>query len=59
MHNDDILDELHKVRDRLLREAGGSLADIGEWLRTREVEEKRKVVSLEPKKPKSDAGEAA
>lgn len=56
---DEILDELHAVREQLLREAGGDLAGLYRWLKEREAESARELVPQPTRKPEEGESEAA
>lgn len=59
MGHDDILDELHQIREKLVRESGGDIASLFRWLREKAKEEGHETVSLAPKPPTPRATEAA
>jgi hypothetical protein len=53
MIEDPIVEEVHKTRERLLREYGGTEGLLPE-LRAIEREMKDRVVRLKPRRPKTD-----
>jgi hypothetical protein len=55
---DEIIDEVRAVRERLLKEAGGTVDALIAWLRKLESAEKRPVVTREPRRA-TRRGEAA
>jgi hypothetical protein len=59
MANDEILDELHRVREQLVAEAGGDIAGLFRLLRATARAEKQETVSLPAKAPAGPSSEAA
>jgi hypothetical protein len=51
MADDEIIDELHRVREQLVDEAGGDVAGLFRLLRAKARAEGQKTVSLPPKVP--------
>ncbi len=51
MADDEILDELHRVREQLVAEAGGDIAGLFRLLRATAQAEGQRTVSLPPKVP--------
>ncbi len=48
-HRDEILDELHRVREQMLQEAGGTLEGLFAKIREAEAQETRPLVSRPPR----------
>ncbi len=59
MANDEILDELHRVREQLVAEAGGDVAGLFRLLRATARAERRETVTLPAKTPAEKNSEAA
>ncbi|MFY9825655.1 MAG: hypothetical protein WAM82_30050 [Thermoanaerobaculia bacterium] len=59
MADDEILDELHRVREQLVAEAGGDIAGLFQLLRATAHAEGQKTVSLPAKVPAERSSEAA
>ncbi len=51
MADDEILDELNRVREQLVAEAGGDIASLFRLLRSTARAEGQRTVSLSPKVP--------
>ena len=45
MSKDPIVEEIHRVRERLLEDCGGSLDKLMDRLKVREADDKRRIVS--------------
>lgn len=59
MANDEILDELHRVREQLVAEAGGDIAGLFRLLRDTARAEGQQTVTLPAKVPAGKSTEAA
>ena len=59
MGDDEILEELHEVRERLVADAGGDIAGLFRWLRDAERAEGRPTVTRSPKLPTPQCPETA
>jgi hypothetical protein len=59
MADDEILDELHRVREQLVAEAGGDIAGLFRLLRATSRAEGQETVTLPAKVPAARSSEAA
>ncbi len=59
MANDEILDELHRVREQLVAEAGGDIAGLFRLLRDMARATGQETVTLPVKVPEVKSSEAA
>jgi len=59
MANDEILDELHRVREQLVAKAGGDIAGLFRLLRDTAHAEGQQTVTLPAKVPAVKSSEAA
>jgi len=59
MESDEILDELHRVREQLVAEGGGDIAGLFRLLRATARAEGQETVTLPAKVPTEKGSEAA
>ncbi len=59
MARDEIVEEVRAIRKRLLEEAGGTLEGLIAKIREEEAKEKSRLVTLPPRRPGEEKGEAA
>jgi hypothetical protein len=59
MANDEILDELHRVREELVAEAGGDIAGLFRLMRSSAGAKGQETVTLPAKVPAVKSSEAA
>jgi hypothetical protein len=54
MIDDPIVEEIHKIREKMLEECGGDLAKLFERFRAREAQDQSRVVTSVPKVDSKD-----